>query len=101
LPDTPLTREQAEAARLIVIEECRATAIAREWGAEGFIRAFMDEKHPCREFRFQGALGFGGKLYYDPHAKPPLRVGYYRENETPEREAMVAKANRRLAAIEF
>ncbi len=49
-----------------------------------------------REWRFQGALGFGGKLWHQ-HGRPSVTC--YREHETPERLAMIARANARLATL--
>ena len=48
------------------------------------------------EWRFQGDLGFGGKIYnkYDG-----LRVSCYPEDMTPERKAMIERANERLAEL--
>jgi hypothetical protein len=43
------------------------------------------------EWRFQGVLGFGGKLYRGYPKE--LRVGFYREDTTPEREAIRDKVN--------
>lgn len=48
------------------------------------------------EFRFQGALGFGGKFYNDGRK---WWVSCYPEHKTPERLAMIAAANARLAAL--
>jgi len=59
-------------------------------------RFYMDEPLDRYEWRFQGALGFGGKLYRDARG---LRVGCYREDETSERCAMVAATNEALAAL--
>lgn len=57
----------------------------------------------CREYRFMGALGFGGKVWWSPHyypdAFPSFFVNYYPENQTPERDGMVAAANSRLANL--
>jgi hypothetical protein len=48
------------------------------------------------EYRFMGALGFGGKL----HAQADrLSVSCYQEDETPERCAMIQAANARLADL--
>lgn len=52
--------------------------------------------HGCKEFRFQGSLGFGGKLYVEPRG---LRVSCYREDETPERNETIEKTNAALAAL--
>lgn len=51
----------------------------------------------CPEYRFQGALGFGGKLWRDHHGR--LAVDCYREDETPERLAVIEQTNAVLAAI--
>jgi hypothetical protein len=48
------------------------------------------------EYRFMGALGFGGKLHLQGQR---LYVSCYRENETPERLAMIERANQRLAEL--
>lgn len=49
---------------------------------------------PPSEWRFQGNLGFGGKLYFE---RGKFRVGCYPEDRTPERIAMIDRANTRLA----
>lgn len=49
-----------------------------------------------REWRFQGALGFGGK-FRKHHEK--WYVDCYPEDETPERLAMIEKANVRLKGL--
>jgi hypothetical protein len=49
----------------------------------------------CREFRFQGGLGFGGKFWPDE----PARVTCYSEDETPERLAIIERVNDRLKGI--
>lgn len=43
------------------------------------------------EWRFQGALGFGGKLYFDGWSVP--RIGCYPEDQTPARQAIIEKLN--------
>ena len=48
------------------------------------------------EWRVQGALGFGGKIRNEARG---LHVTCYREDETPIRLAMIAEANRLLAAL--
>ncbi len=49
------------------------------------------------EYRFQGALGFGGKFWRN---NGRFYVTCYRENETPERLAVIEKTNAALAAID-
>lgn len=50
----------------------------------------------CGEYRFQGKLGFGGKIYADP-----LRVWVdcYPEDRTPERVALIEKANKVIGQL--
>jgi hypothetical protein len=50
----------------------------------------------CREYRFCGSLGFGGKFYNEARG---WTVGCYREDETPARLAAIAATNAALAAL--
>lgn len=50
------------------------------------------------EYRFVGSLGFGGKIYRTD-ARQAWRVSMYREDETPERLAMMEAANEALRAL--
>lgn len=50
----------------------------------------------CVEFRFQGRLGFGGKVW---HNRRRVYVTCYPEDQIPERLAMIERANERLAAV--
>jgi len=43
------------------------------------------------EWRFQGALGFGGKFYHQDF--DGFTVGCYREDDSPERQAMIDAMN--------
>ena len=49
----------------------------------------------CTEFRFCGKLGFGGKYRSQRNT-----VDCYREDETPERLAIIAATNAALAQLE-
>ena len=53
------------------------------------------------EFLFQGALGYGGKVYLEPRARwsPCFRVTCYSEDETPKRVAMMERANGLLESL--
>lgn len=48
------------------------------------------------EWRFSGCLGFGGKLRQD---RGKLFVTNYPEDQTPEKEAMIQRANEALAKL--
>lgn len=49
----------------------------------------------CREFRFQGGLGWGGKYWSERN-----RVTCYSEDFTPSRQARIEECNRALAALD-
>jgi hypothetical protein len=53
---------------------------------------------PPNEYRFIGKLGFGGKVWIS-RSEPP-HVSCYREDETPERLAMIATANAALTELQ-
>lgn len=59
-----------------------------------FVYEHARAKPPCEEFRFQGRLGFGGKYY-----RLTNRVSCYREDETPERLAIIERLNTELAKL--
>lgn len=71
----------------ILVRECGAA----EGGREDYCRKVAASGWP-QEWRFCGALGFGGKVRHDPHGDR-LYVDCYREDETPERRAAMAAAN--------
>ena len=48
------------------------------------------------EFRFQGALGFGGKFWFQ---RDRWYVTCYREDETPMRKLRIAEADRALTVL--
>ncbi len=76
---------QAQVIYGILVAMCGASP----WMEENFVYHY-----PAREYRFQGDLGFGGKIYMDP-----FRVSCYREDETPERLKMIKDTNRLLSLI--
>ena len=57
-----------------------------------FIHTHLNEV--CREWRFCGELGFGGKYLIGYN-----RVDYYSEDETPERKALTKRINEALATL--
>lgn len=85
-----MSEQAARSICRILKEECGAT----DFMLEGFWRAEGD--HVCTEYRFQGYLGFGGKFW---SANGRWYVTCYSEDETPERQEMIRKANERLAAL--
>lgn len=62
----------------------------------GYYTAFEDymtSDLPWHEWRFQGSLGFGGKLHFNGMR---LYVGCYPEDRTPENDALIDRVNSRL-----
>lgn len=55
------------------------------------------DRHERMEYRFKGSLGFGGKLWLDMDGR--ARVSCYSEDETPERVAAMAAANKMLQRL--
>lgn len=84
-----MTEEEAQKVWDILVEECDAGSRGREQ----FVATVTKGETPCREYRFQGALGFGGKLYMEPRR---WSVGYYSEDESAYRNLCEARANARL-----
>lgn len=76
---------------VILQEECGAPT---DYDSAMAFVALQDEGTPPYEYRFQGALGFGGKLWNEAHNG--LSVDCYDEGLTAERRVMIAKANLRL-----
>lgn len=76
----------------ILKEECQA-------GKDNIM--FINTAGDFAEWRFQGALGFGGKIYQRRFRGEieNLFVSCYSEDLTPEREAMIKRANKRLAEL--
>jgi hypothetical protein len=92
-----LTEDQAREAIKILNEECRANIGPRD--EYGFIHyVTKDDEWRSKEWRFQGALGFGGKFRINCN-KPHPYVDCYPEHMTPERADMIERANARLANI--
>lgn len=91
-----ITREQAIAVRQILVEEC---GMQPDDGRCSFVRIISDPKADCREYRFMGALGFGGKFRNNGNRDNTPYVDCYPESETPERLRMIEAANRRLAEL--
>jgi hypothetical protein len=72
----------------VLVEECAARESERD--------AFFHHWPECEEYRFIGSLGFGGKIYC---SGGKVWVSCYPEDETPERNEIIKRANVRIAAI--
>ena len=72
---------------------------AHEEGREQFVVAFP-RMPQIREYRFMGALGFGGKYWAPTKKRPHGWVNYYVEDSTAERDEMMDRANQALAALD-
>jgi hypothetical protein len=89
--------DEANAAFDVIEQECGAHPALRD----DFVRYAVREKASSFgiEFRFQGHLGFGGKIHRNSNRNALFYVDYYPEDKTPERDAMQDNANTRLAEI--
>lgn len=97
-----ITEQQARQVLKILIEECSYRVIDPRDG-DSFVRAIIVPQaqtiQNCREYRFCGALGFGGKFRNTGNRDDTPYVDCYREDETPARNAMIEAANKRLAEL--
>ena len=71
-----------------------ADAGAQEQDRHSFIHAQCKDEYKCREFRFCGDLGFGGKFWVN---NDRLYVSCYPEDMTKKRGDIVEKVNAKLA----
>lgn len=85
-----VTPEQIEAVHQVLVEECGA--------APEDLDAFAQQWPACREYRFGGTLGFGGKVYAGQGGEPPY-VAQYPEDATDTSRSVIERANRRIAEI--
>lgn len=96
-----INEKQAQSVLEILRVECGYTA--DPYDGQGFMRAILapqpDSENVCHEYRFMGALGFGGKFRNNGNNYNTPHVDCYAENETPERLAMIERANKRLADL--
>lgn len=92
-----ITHDQAVAVLQILRDACGYCA--DPYNGKGFVRAITDKDRPCEEWRFIGALGFGGKFRNNGNNDGIPYVDCNPEDETPERRAMVDAANTRLRLL--
>jgi len=78
----------------ILVEHAGASKSSDE--RESFVSSMTQIEYPTSEYRFQGSLGFGGKLYRSSRG---LRVGCYPEDNTLIRSKIVSNVNWLLAAF--
>ena len=78
-----LTPDMAREVWTVLVVECGA-----RWEDRNDFVLYATSKDPL-EYRFSGNLGFGGKCYFSGG----LRVGYYPEDRTPERDQARDRAN--------
>jgi len=76
----------------ILIEECKASS--EDYMRDMFLHSFPE----CEEYRFQGNLGFGGKIWWRDYDKR-MDVTCYREDETPERLEIIQRVNKKLKEL--
>lgn len=93
-----ISEAQANEVAKILEEEC-GHHYAEGRDRDYFMRSITDRDDVCHEFRFCGALGFGGKFRNNGNQENTPYVDYYSEHKTPKREAMVKRANERLAQL--
>lgn len=86
-----LTKEQAVRVYEVLFEHCGARPA--EDDVASFVHEFTRE-NPTSEYRFCGALGFGGKFRF-----PRFSVDCYPEDSNPIRDKMVSDGNAALAAL--
>jgi hypothetical protein len=83
-----LTLPQKEAIYAAICNICGASSKQRE--------AFFHHFPECGEYRFQGKLGFGGKIYADGIR---VWVDCYQEDRTAEADAAIEKVNKVIERI--
>ena len=96
-----IPKEAAERIYDYLIEHGGARTDVRE-GMDGIdmekqLFIFHATREGITEYRCVPKLGFGGKFYNDDNNA--WRVGYYSEDTTPEKDALVKKINKFLEEL--
>ena len=73
----------------ILVSTCEASPLGRF--------DFLQHFPKCQEYRFQGALGFGGKIYAKSDGS--MYVSCYAEDVTPTITKMMTSANKKLTTL--
>ncbi len=87
-----LTEAEAHAIYDVLVQH------AGEHDPDGYERrafVYNQTRRFCGEYRFQGALGFGGKFW----RSDGWRVNCYPEDRTPERESVIEATNTALSGL--
>lgn len=79
----------------VLVRLCKASALEKAQFESYVLEHAMS--HSVREYRFQGALGFGGKVWLNTGEFP--YVTCYPEDLTDSREAMIRSANEALKKL--
>jgi len=90
-----MNRDQITEAYNICIDICGAPVLEKNY-MNYLIEYFMNDNSNSMEWRFQGKLGFGGKLYLNYKG---FSVDCYQENYNDARRLMIQKANIMLGEI--
>jgi len=72
----------------------RAGANPKEYAKSQFMQSFPE----CKEFRFQGRFGFGGKIWWN---NGKVYVNYYPEDQNEMRDKLEKILNAELSQYKF
>lgn len=92
-----ISPEQAKAVWDILVRHGGASCDPHEEHA--FVHHVTRPDEPCREYRFMGHLGFGGKFRNNGNNDGVPYVDYYPENQTIARDAVVLGCNALLGEL--
>ena len=90
----PLSEQDAQDIYAILV--AMAKAPDHEWAVRQFVDA--QTRDFCPEYRFGGALGFGGKFWRNGGR---LYVTCYQEDETASKKKLIAKTNEALTRLQL
>jgi hypothetical protein len=86
-----LTPQQADAAYTVLVLHAGANDDAAD--REAFVFHVAHPLRPCEEYRFCGALGWGGKFRNDGNNQGVPYVDFYAEHHTERRRIMAQETN--------
>lgn len=94
-----ITPEQANKVYDILVNDAGANDTPKMLERESFIFHVAVNPHPTTEYRFGGNLGWGGKFRNNGNYNNTPYVDYYKEDTTPERDAIVSNVNSLLKML--